>query len=433
MNIPHDLESEQYVIGSMLYEPDCIHEVADLLQSKHFYKAEHKRIFEVVMDIWDRDPQLVDIVNVVDRIKDKHELTSYTLELAQSIPSAKQIRFHAEKIKDLAVARFAVKVGQQLSALGEIRDVDEIKKQILQAEKNLVKAIDITAKTESMKDMRSLAFKFAEEFDQAYNRKEGMTGVPSGLIDLDARTSGFQKSDLIVLAGRPSVGKTAFALHLAKHMSFDEKLPCLFFSLEMGDTQLFRRMAAMTGNINAQKLMNGMLTQEEYQKLTKTIGILSNANLVVDDDPSANIQQMRAKARKMKREKGLACVFIDYLGQIPGEKGQNTYERVSENTRELKRLARELECPVVVLCQLSRNVEHRQDKRPMLSDLRESGEIEQAADIVFMLYRDDYYDRESENKNIIELIIAKHRNGPVGTVQLGFLKEYNKFLPLSSH
>ena len=271
-----------------------------------------------------------------------------------------------------------------------------------------------------------------DNIEQLHNRKGDITGIPTGFSELDRMTAGFQRNDLIIVAARPSVGKTAFALNIAQNVATKTDESVAIFSLEMGAEQLVMRMLCAEGNINAQNLRTGNLTEEDWGKLTMAMGSLSNSGIFIDDTPGIRVSEIRSKCRRLKQENGLGMILIDYLQLIQGSgrSSDNRQQEVSEISRALKSLARELEVPVIALSQLSRGVEQRQDKRPMMSDIRESGSIEQDADIVAFLYRDDYYDKESENKNIIEIIIAKQRNGPVGTVSLAFVKEYNKFVNL---
>ena len=266
-----------------------------------------------------------------------------------------------------------------------------------------------------------------------HNRVGDITGIATGFAELDKMTAGFQRNDLIIVGARPSVGKTAFALNIAQNVATKTDENVAIFSLEMGAEQLVMRMLCAEGNIDAQRLRTGSLTDEDWGKLTMAMGSLSNAGIFIDDTPGVRVQDIRAKCRRLKQEQGgLGMILIDYLQLVlgSGRSGENRQQEVSEISRSLKALARELQVPVIALSQLSRGVEQRQDKRPMMSDIRESGSIEQDADIVAFLYRDDYYDKESENKNIIEIIIAKQRNGPTGTVSLAFVKEYNKFVNL---
>jgi replicative DNA helicase len=280
--------------------------------------------------------------------------------------------------------------------------------------------------------IRDVLMEVFERVEHLYNHKGGVTGIPSGFPDLDKMTSGFQRSDLIIVAARPSVGKTAFALNIAQNVAVRAGETVAIFSLEMSAGQLVQRMICAEANVDAGRMRTGFLEGDDWEKLAMAIGALSEAQIYIDDTPGVTVADIRAKCRRLKKEKGLGMILIDYLQLIQGrgKPGENRQQEVSEISRTLKQIARELEVPVIALSQLSRGVEQRQDKRPMMSDLRESGSIEQDADIVAFLYRDDYYDKESEKKNIIEIIIAKQRNGPVGTVELVFLKNYNKFVSL---
>ncbi len=280
--------------------------------------------------------------------------------------------------------------------------------------------------------IRDVLMEVFEKVELLYTQKGGTTGIPSGFTDLDKMTAGFQRNDLIIVAARPSVGKTAFALNIAQNVGVRARETVAIFSLEMSAAQLVQRMICAESNVDAGRLRTGYLEGDDWEKLTMAIGSLSEAQIFIDDTPGITVSDIRAKCRRLKKERGLGMILIDYLQLIQGrgKAGENRQQEVSEISRTLKQIARELEVPVIALSQLSRGVEQRQDKRPMMSDLRESGSIEQDADIVAFLYRDDYYDKESEKKNIIEIIIAKQRNGPVGTVELAFLKNFNKFVGL---
>ncbi|STY44736.1 Replicative DNA helicase [Listeria grayi] len=284
----------------------------------------------------------------------------------------------------------------------------------------------------AFKNIKDVLVKTYDDIETLHNRKGDITGIPTGFNELDKMTAGFQRNDLIIVAARPSVGKTAFALNIAQNVATKTDENVAIFSLEMGAEQLVMRMLCAEGNINAQNLRTGALTSDDWQKLTIAMGTLSNSGIYIDDTPGVRVNEIRSKCRRLKQETGLGMIVIDYLQLIAGSGrgGENRQQEVSEISRSLKALARELEVPVIALSQLSRSVEQRQDKRPMMSDIRESGSIEQDADIVAFLYREDYYDREGENDGTIEIIIAKQRNGPVGDVKLAFVKEYNKFVNL---
>ncbi|MFE7084650.1 replicative DNA helicase, partial [Priestia megaterium] len=308
---------------------------------------------------------------------------------------------------------------------------DEVEDLLSDAEKTIMEVAQ-RKNSGAFQNIKDVLVQTYDNIEQLHNRKGDITGIPTGFIELDRMTAGFQRNDLIIVAARPSVGKTAFALNIAQNVATKTDESVAIFSLEMGAEQLVMRMLCAEGNINAQNLRTGNLTEEDWGKLTMAMGSLSNSGIFIDDTPGIRVSEIRSKCRRLKQENGLGMILIDYLQLIQGSgrSSDNRQQEVSEISRALKALARELEVPVIALSQLSRGVEQRQDKRPMMSDIRESGSIEQDADIVAFLYRDDYYDKESENKNIIEIIIAKQRNGPVGTVSLAFVKEYNKFVNL---
>jgi replicative DNA helicase len=353
--------------------------------------------------------------------------------LANSVPTTANTDYYIGILQEKALHRKAiVELRRQMQAAMQVERVSEL----ITGMKAGTDALEDAAVTK--KDFVTISDVALEVFDRTetvYNNRQSgikVTGIPSGFTDLDDLTSGFQRSDLIIVAARPSVGKTAFALNVAQNAGFVQPEPVAIFSLEMGAAQLVQRMISANGCINATSLRNGEMMAKDWENLTLSIGSLSNCNILIDDSPTITVNEIRAKCRKLKRERGLSMILIDYIQLISGSgKGkENRQQEVSEISRKLKHLARELDVPVVALSQLSRGVEQRQDKRPMMSDLRESGSLEQDADIVAFLYRDDYYNRESERKNIIEVIVAKQRNGPVGTVELAFLKHINKFVDL---
>ncbi|MEW8987249.1 MAG: replicative DNA helicase, partial [Bacillus sp. (in: firmicutes)] len=310
---------------------------------------------------------------------------------------------------------------------------DEVTALLGEAEKSILEVAQ-RKNAGAFHNIKDVLVRTYDNIELLTNRKGDITGIATGFAELDRMTAGFQRNDLIIVGARPSVGKTAFALNIAQNVATKTGENVAIFSLEMGAEQLVMRMLCAEGNINAQNLRTGALTDEDWGKLTMAMGSLSNAGIFIDDTPGVRIGEIRSKCRRLKQEHGLGMILIDYLQLIQGDgrSGENRQQEVSEISRSLKQLARELQVPVIALSQLSRGVEQRQDKRPMMSDIRESGSIEQDADIVAFLYRDDYYDKETENKNIIEIIIAKQRNGPVGTVSLAFVKEYNKFVNLET-
>jgi replicative DNA helicase len=377
----------------------------------------------------------VDLVTVTAELADAKMLeevggVSYLSELADAVPTAANVEYYARIVEEKSILRRLIRTATSIAQDSYTRE-DEVDVLLNEAEKKIME-VSQRKHSGTFQNIKDVLVQTYDNIEMLHNRKGEITGIPTGFTELDRMTAGFQRSDLIIVAARPSVGKTAFALNIAQNVATKTNENVAIFSLEMSAQQLVMRMLCAEGNINAQNLRTGKLTAEDWGKLTMAMGSLSNAGIYIDDTPSIRVSEIRAKCRRLKQESGLGMVLIDYLQLIQGSgrNRENRQQEVSEISRALKALARELEVPVIALSQLSRSVEQRQDKRPMMSDIRESGSIEQDADIVAFLYRDDYYDKDSENKNIIEIIIAKQRNGPVGTVQLAFIKEYNKFVNL---
>ncbi|MGR4030919.1 replicative DNA helicase, partial [Bacillus sp. ZZQ-131] len=329
-----------------------------------------------------------------------------------------------------ALLRRLIRTATHIVSDGYERE-DDVDGLLNEAEKKILEVSHQT-NAKAFQNIKDVLVDAYDKIELLHNQKGEVTGIPTGFTELDKMTAGFQRNDLIIVAARPSVGKTAFSLNIAQNVATKTDENVAIFSLEMGSDQLVMRMLCAEGNIDAQRLRTGSLTSDDWAKLTMAMGSLSNAGIYIDDTPGIKVNEIRAKCRRLKQEQGLGMVLIDYLQLIQGsgKSGENRQQEVSEISRTLKGIARELQVPVIALSQLSRGVESRQDKRPMMSDIRESGSIEQDADIVAFLYREDYYDRETENKNTIEIIIAKQRNGPVGSVELAFVKEFNKFVNL---
>lgn len=376
----------------------------------------------------------IDVVTVTEELAATEQLeniggVSYLMELANAVPTAANVEYYARIVEEKSLLRRLIRTATEIAQEGYSRE-DEVESLLSEAEKKIME-VSGRKSAGSFISIKDVLVEAYDNIEKLANRQGDITGIPTGFTELDRMTAGFQRNDLIIVAARPSVGKTAFALNIAQNVATKTDEVVAIFSLEMGAEQLVMRMLSSEGNINAQNLRTGDLSDEDWKKLTMAMGSLSNAQIYIDDTPGIRIAEMRAKCRRLKQERGLGMILIDYLQLIQGDgKADNRQQEVSEISRSLKALARELEVPVIALSQLSRSVEQRQDKRPMMSDIRESGSIEQDADIVAFLYRDDYYDKETENKNIIEIIIAKQRNGPVGTVQLAFAKEYSKFVNL---
>jgi replicative DNA helicase len=431
---PQNIEAEQAVLGAIFLEPSSLTVTSEVLIPEDFYRSSHQKIFNVMLKLND-EGKAVDLITVTEELaatKNLEEVggVSYLSELAGSVPTAANIEYYARIVEEKSLLRRLIRTATNIAQEGYSRE-DEVEELLGEAEKTIMEVAQ-RKNSGSFQNIKDVLVATYDNIEVLTTRKGDVTGIPTGFAELDRMTAGFQRNDLIIVGARPSVGKTAFALNIAQNVATKTDENVAIFSLEMGAEQLVMRMLCAEGNINAQNLRTGSLTDEDWRKLTMAMGSLSNAGIYIDDTPGVRIGEIRSKCRRLKQEHGLGMILIDYLQLIQGDgrSGDNRQQEVSEISRSLKALARELQVPVIALSQLSRGVEQRQDKRPMMSDIRESGSIEQDADIVAFLYRDDYYDKESENKNIIEIIIAKQRNGPVGTVSLAFVKEYNKFVNL---
>lgn len=432
---PHNQEAEQAVLGAILIEPSVLVTVLERIRPEDFYRQAHQRLLQVIIDL-NEQGEPIDLVTLTSALSDRKLLdevggVSYLTELAESVPTAANVDYYSRIVEEKSVLRRLIRTATEIATSGYTGG-DEVAHVIDSAEK---KILEISQRRigKGFTPIREILMETFERIESLHYNKGKLTGIPSGYTDLDRMTSGFQKSDLIILAARPSMGKTAFSLNVAQNVAVRAGVPVAIFNLEMSAPQLVQRMLAAEGNIDAQVFRTGELAEEDWEKLTMAISSLSEAPIFIDDTPGVTVFEIRSKLRRLQAEHGLGMVLIDYLQLIEGKGRDSRQQEISEISRSLKLLARELNVPVIALSQLSRAVEQRQDKRPMLSDLRESGSIEQDADIVSFLYRDDYYNEDSEKKNIIEVILAKHRNGPVGKVELLFLKNYNKFLSLDLH
>ncbi|TLS48890.1 replicative DNA helicase [Paenibacillus antri] len=431
---PQNLEAEQAVLGAILLDSVAIITVMETLKAEDFYRQAHQYIFEAMIDL-NGDNEPIDLITLTTRLQAKQQLgeiggIQYLTELASAVPTAANVTYYAKIVEEKSMLRRLIRTATEIVTNGYAA-ADDVGSLLSEAEMRILEISNRKSSTGfiSIKDVLMEVF---EKVEKLYNDRGKTTGIPSGFPDLDKMTAGFQRSDLIIVAARPSVGKTAFSLNVAQNVAVRAKETVAIFSLEMSAAQLVQRIICAEANVDAGRIRTGTLEGDDWEKLTMAIGTLSEAEIYIDDTPAITVADIRAKCRRLKKEKGLGMILIDYLQLIAGrgKAGENRQQEVSEISRTLKQIARELEVPVIALSQLSRGVEQRQDKRPMMSDLRESGSIEQDADIVAFLYRDDYYDKESEKKNIIEIIIAKQRNGPVGTVELVFLKNFNKFVSL---
>ncbi len=429
--LPHSIEAEQSVIGSMLMNRDAIIAAAEIITANDFYQHQYGVMFEAMVELFNENKP-VDLVTVQNRLKEKDvppEVASldFVRDIMNTVPTSVNIKSYANIVREKAVLRRLIKVNEEIAnaCYGGKEPLEDI---LAETEKRIFDLLQ-SRNSGDFVPIRQVAMNVLEKIEQASKNQGTVTGIPTGFIDLDYKTSGLQPSDFILIAARPSMGKTAFVLNLVDHIAVKKGLPCMIFSLEMSKEQLVNRMLSMESNVDSQKLRTGTLSDSDWDAVVEGIGIIGNSKLIIDDTPGISIMELRSKCRKMKLEYGLSVVIIDYLQLMSGSKsnGDNRQQEISEISRSLKALARELNAPVIALSQLSRACETRQDHRPMLSDLRESGAIEQDADVVMFLYRDDYYNKDTELQNIAEVIIAKQRNGPIGTVNLVWRPEYTKF------
>ncbi|TCL65299.1 primary replicative DNA helicase [Hydrogenispora ethanolica] len=430
---PQNIDAERSTLGSMFLEKEAIEKGLELLQSEAFYREAHRVIFEVVLHLHNHG-EPVDIITVSEELKRRNMLEKiggipYLTALANAVPTAANVEYYAKIVAEKALLRSIINTATEIVRLG-YEGADEVDSILDQAEKQIFQ-IAQQRHVKGYVALKSILIDTFERIEQLYENRGGVTGLGTGFRDLDRMTAGLQPSDLIILAARPSMGKTTFALNLARNAAVDYKAPVIVFSLEMSKEQLALKLLCSEAGVDNQRIRTGTLRDEDWPRLSHALGRLSESNIYIDDTPGVTVFDIRAKARRIKAEAGLGLIVIDYL-QLMQSRGrsENRQQEVSEISRSLKALARELEVPVISLSQLSRAVEQRTDKTPSLADLRESGSLEQDADIVAFLYREDYYNKETEKKGITDLIIAKQRNGPVGTVELLFQKEFSKFVGL---
>lgn len=432
-------EPEQTVLGSILLENESILAVMERLQPNDFYYASHRIIYESMLEVFDAavdGEQSIDLITLTNHLQLRGQLDNiggiiYLSQLAHATPTAANIEYYVGIVLAASLER---KTRSGMKRIFENNDLTA-EEMAAQAQEVAEQVAERAASNKGgFKPLEQSLMKVFDKVEQSFNHPSagGVTGISSGFPDLDKMTAGFQRQDLIIVGARPSVGKTAFALNIASSAGVSSEETVAIFSLEMGDEPLAQRMISAEGNVDASHMRTGLMETDDWEKMTMAIGKLSGANIFIDDSAGITVNEIRSRCRKLKKETGsLGLIIIDYLQLITGAgKFENRQQEISKITRTLKQIARELDTTVIALSQLSRGVEQRHDKRPMMSDLRESGSIEQDADIVAFLYRDDYYDKETEKKNIIEIIIAKQRNGPTGTVELAFLKNFNKFVSL---
>ena len=432
--MPNSKEAEQSVIGSMIMDRDAIVTASEMLHKDDFYYQQYGIIFEAMVELFTAG-QPVDLVTLQNKLKEKdvpEEISSlgFVRELLASVPTSANIKYYATIVSENAVKRRLIRVTEGIE--NECYAGKETLESVLnKTEKDIFALLNSRSGGEFV-PIRQVVLNALEKIENASKQSGTVTGIPTGFVDLDYRTAGLQPSDLILVAARPSMGKTAFVLNIAQHVAFKEAKSVAIFSLEMSKEQLVNRLFSLESRVDAQALRTGNLSDADWEKLIEGASIIGESKLIIDDTPGISISELRSKCRKYKLEQGLDIIIIDYLQLMTGSGrgNESRQQEISDISRSLKGLARELNVPVVALSQLSRAVEQRPDKRPMMSDLRESGAIEQDADVIMFIYRDDYYNKDTDLKGVSEIIIAKQRNGPIGTVNLAWLPEYTKFANL---
>ena len=430
--LPHSIEAEQAVIGAMLMDKEAILTASEIVSGDDFYQTAYGVIFEAIVEIYNEGTP-VDLITLQSRLKEKDvpaEISSleFVRDLVSVVPTSANVKYYAEIVSEKAMLRRLIKLNE------EIENMCYLGKEPMEAvlETTEKKVFELVQKrnTGDFVPIKQVVLNALDKIEAASKNAGSVTGIPTGFLDLDYKTAGLQPSDLILIAARPSMGKTAFVLNIAQHVAFKVHKSVAIFSLEMSKEQLVNRLFALEAQVDAQSRRTGNLKDSDWEKLIESAGIIGKSKLMIDDTPGISISELRSKCRKMKLEHGLDLIIIDYLQLMTarvGSRSESRQQEISEISRALKGIARELNVPVVALSQLSRAVEQRPDHRPMMSDLRESGAIEQDADVVMFIYRDDYYNKDTELKNVAEIIIGKQRNGAIGTVNLTWLPQYTKF------
>ena len=432
--LPHNMEAEQSVVGSMFMDREAIVVASEIVQGEDFYNKQYGIMFDVMVELND-EGRPVDLVTLQDRLREKDvppEVYSveYLKELVTSVPTSANIKYYAGIVAEKSTLRRLIRLNEEIANNCYVGK-ESLEDILADTEKRVFDLVQ-RRNTGEFVPIRQVVMNAMDNIEKASHNQGNVTGVATGFLDLDYKTAGMQPSDLILVAARPSMGKTAFVLNVAQYVAFRQNKTVAIFSLEMSKEQLVNRLFAMESKVDSQHLRTGDLSDTEWEKLIESAGVIGKSNLIIDDTPGISISELRSKCRKYKLEHNLEMIIIDYLQLMSGN-GKSTDSRqqeISDISRSLKALARELHVPVIALSQLSRAVEQRPDHRPMLSDLRESGAIEQDADVVMFIYRDDYYNKDTEKKGIAEIIIAKQRNGPIGTVKLAWLPQYTKFANL---
>ncbi|MBD5500522.1 MAG: replicative DNA helicase [Lachnospiraceae bacterium] len=429
--LPHSIEAEQSVIGSMIMDREAITVASEIIAGEDFYSKQYGILFDAMTELND-EGKPVDLVTLQNRLKEKDvppEVSSleFIRDLMEILPTSANVKYYAEIVAEKSTLRRLIRLNEEIANTC-YAGKENLEVILEDTEKRIFELIQ-KRNTGEFVPIRQIVMNAMDRIEKASKTKGNVTGIATGFIDLDYRTAGMQPSDLVLIAARPSMGKTAFVLNIAQHVAFKMNETVAVFSLEMSKEQLVNRLFSLESRVDSQHLRTGNLSDAEWEKLIESAGIIGKSNLIIDDTPGISISELRSKCRKYKLEHNLQMVIIDYLQLMSGSgRGSDSRQQeISDISRSLKALARELNVPVLALSQLSRAVEQRPDHRPMLSDLRESGAIEQDADVVMFIYRDDYYNKDSERKGIAEIIIAKQRNGPIGTIELVWLPDYTKF------
>ena len=428
--MPYNMEAEQSVIGCMLLSREAITVASDSLKEEDFYNRQYGVVFEAIVELYDAG-QSVDLVTLQNKLREKDvppEVSSleFVKDMMLMVQTTTHIADYVQIVSEKATQRRLIKACEEIANVCYVGK-DGLNTILEDAEKKIFHIVQ-RRNTGDYVPIRQVVLSAMERIEKASRTKGNVTGVATGFLDLDYKTAGMQPADLILVAARPSMGKTALVLNIAQYVAFKSELPLAVFSLEMSREQLVNRLFSLESRVDSQHIRTGNLSDREWEDLIDGAGIVGRSGLIIDDTPGISISELRSKCRKFKMEHDIQMVIIDYLQLMTGGgRSESRQQEISEISRSLKALARELSVPVIALSQLSRAVEHRPDHRPMLSDLRESGAIEQDADVVMFIYRDDYYNKDSEKKGIAEIIIAKQRNGPIGTVELAWLPDYTKF------
>ena len=429
--MPNSLEAEQSVIGSMIMDQDAIVTAMEILLQEDFYHKQYGILFDAMIELYSSG-QPVDLVTLQNKLKEKdvpQEVSSleFVGELVRAVPTSANVKYYCNIVKENSMKRKLIRVTEEIE--NECYAGKESLESVLDKTEHDIFALLSSRTGGDYVPIRQVVMNALEKIEKASQQDGNVTGIPTGFIDLDYRTAGLQPSDLVLIAARPSMGKTAFVLNIAQYMAFRKDVTVAIFSLEMSKEQLVNRLLAMESHVDSQNMRTGNLKDEDWTKLVEGADIIGRSNLIIDDTPGISISELRSKCRKYKLEHNLGIIMIDYLQLMSGSgHSDSRQQEISDISRSLKALAREISVPVIALSQLSRAVEQRPDHRPMLSDLRESGAIEQDADMVMFIYRDDYYHKDTEKKGIAEIIIAKQRNGPIGTVELVWLPQYTQFV-----